>query len=136
MSSAGQLIERIEAAGGVLAIHGDRIRCRLPEEATPLLEELRTRRDEVLLLLRERSAAPTMPLGLRLVQWNLKDPPILIESSAIVTDSEAFARTTLEQLRLALENPKRWVGWSATQLIERLSQVGVLVVLQKEVRTR
>ena len=136
MSSAEQLIERIEAAGGVLAIQGDRIRCRIPEDATPLLEELRARREAVFLLLRERSAAPTMPPGLRLVQWNLKDPPVLIESSAIVTDSEMFARTTLEQLRIALENPKRWVGWSVPQLIERLSQVGVSVFLRREVKAQ
>jgi hypothetical protein len=136
MSSAEQIIRNIEAVGGVLTIHGDRIRCRIPEDATPLLEELRTRREAVLLLLRERSAAPSMPLGLRLVQWNLKDPPVLIESSAIITDSEVFARATLEQLQIALENPKRWVGWSVPQLIERLSQVGVLVVLQREVRAQ
>jgi hypothetical protein len=43
-----------------------------------------------------------------------------------------FASTTLEQLRVALANPKRWVGWSVSQLIERLAQVGVTVVLEND----
>jgi hypothetical protein len=53
-----------------------------------------------------------------------------------VTDPAVFARTTLEELRVALDNPKRWVGWSVAQLIERLAQVGVSVVLEKEVNIR
>jgi hypothetical protein len=136
MSSAEQVIRGIEAAGGVLTIHGDRIRCRLPEDASPMLEELRARREEVLLVLRQRGVAPSMPGGVRLAQWNLKDPPILIESSAVVTEPAVFARATLEQLRSAIDNRKRWVGWSVPQLIERLAQVGVSVVLEKEITIR
>jgi hypothetical protein len=41
-----------------------------------------------------------------------------------------FARTTLEQLRIALAAPKRWVGWTIPQLIDRLAQVGVRVALE------
>ena len=132
MSSAEQVIACIEAAGGALAICGDRIYCRLPEAAAPLLEELRVRREEVLIILRARSATPPVPMGVRLISWDLKNPPVLIEMSGVVTDPEKFARTTLDQLRAALDNPKRWVGWSVTQLIERLAQVGVTVLLEKE----
>ncbi len=70
-----------------------------------------------------------MPPGIRLIGWSLKDPPILIETCAIVTDPEPFARRTLDQLRIALAEPRRWVGWSVPQLIDRLAQVGVIVVL-------
>jgi hypothetical protein len=101
-----------------------------------LLKDLRMSRAEVLLLLRARCAAPAMPEGLTLFQWKLLDPPILIESSSVVTDPALFARTTLEQLRIALENPKRWVGWSVPQLIERLSMVGVSVVRENELNIR
>ena len=38
-------------------------------------------------------------------------------------DPSLFARTTIEQLRAALANPKRWVGWSVRQLLDRLHQV-------------
>jgi hypothetical protein len=70
-----------------------------------------------------------MPAGVRLIEWNLKQPPVAIETCAVVTDSGLFARTTLEQLRIALAGPKRWVGWSVPQLIDRLAQVGVRVAL-------
>ena len=75
---------------------------------------------------------PIVPVGVRLVKWNLKEPPVAIDTCSIVLDSELFARTMLEQLRLALANPKRWVGWSVPQLVDRLAQVGVTVALENE----
>jgi hypothetical protein len=53
-----------------------------------------------------------------------------IETCAVVTDSGLFARTTLEQLRIALAEPKRWVGWSVPQLMDRLAEVGVRVPME------
>jgi hypothetical protein len=76
-----------------------------------------------------------MPRDIRLVHWNLKDSPVRLDGCSVVTDTKRFAITTLEQLRIAMGNPKRWVGWSAAQLVERLDQVGVSVVLVKEVNT-
>ena len=136
MTSAHDVIDRIEAAGGVLTLQGNRIRCRLPEDACLLLDELRARRDEVFGLLRQRADLPMMPKGVRLLQWKLKDPPLLLESFAVVTNPALFARATLEQLRVAINNPKRWVGWSPDQLVERLAQAGVLVALGEEVEVR
>jgi hypothetical protein len=69
-------------------------------------------------------------MGIRGIDWNLKEPPVAIETCAVVTDSGLFARTTLEQLRIALAEPKRWVGWAVPQLIDRLAQVGVQVTLE------
>lgn len=132
MTDAEQVIEGIEAAGGVLAIHGQRIRCQLPEDATYLLEELRKRRSEVLAALRRRTTIPLLPSGVRLLGWHLKEPPIAIESYAIVIDPALFARSTLEQLCNALENPKRWIGWTIPQLMDRLAQVGVTVEVSQE----
>jgi hypothetical protein len=63
-------------------------------------------------------------------KWNLKEPPVAIESCAVVIEPALFARTTLEQLSIALQNPKRWIGWSVSQLVERLAQVGVAVALE------
>jgi hypothetical protein len=136
MTPAHDVIDRIEAAGGVLTLQGDRIRCRLPEDACLLLDELRARRDEVFGLLRQRADMPNVPKGVRLLQWKLKDPPLLLESFAVVTDSALFARATLEQLRVVINNPKRWVGWSPAQLLERLAKVGVLVEPDGKVEVR
>jgi hypothetical protein len=52
--TAPELIQTIEAAGGVLTLRGDRIRYELPEDSAPLIEVLRRYRDEVLGVLRER----------------------------------------------------------------------------------
>jgi hypothetical protein len=73
---------------------------------------------------------PTKPLRIRVVEWNLKEPPIAIETCTVVTGPARFASTTLAQLRAALANPGRWVGWSVPQLIDRLAQVGVTVALE------
>jgi hypothetical protein len=73
-----------------------------------------------------------MPPGVRLLAWNLKEPPVAIEVCAVVIDTALFARTTLGQLRKALAYPKRWVGWSVPQLIDRLAQVGVFVALESK----
>ncbi len=73
---------------------------------------------------------------MRLIKWKLKEPPVAIDSYAFVTDSDLFARTTLEQLRAALSEPKRWVGWTVPQLIDRLAQIGVSVAVEFQGRTR
>lgn len=79
---------------------------------------------------------PSMPSDVRLIEWMLKEPPIAIETCAVVTGAALFARSTLEQLRVALENPKRWVGWTVPQLIDRLAQVGVRMSLEYEQKIR
>jgi hypothetical protein len=78
-------------------------------------------------------AIRAIPRGVRLVEWKLKDPPVAIETCAVVTDPELFASSTLRQLQTALSNSKKWAGWSVPQLIDRLSQVGVLVTLEPHV---
>ncbi len=52
--TAPELIQKIEAVGGVLTLNGARIRYELPEDAAPMIAMLRQYRDEVLRLLRER----------------------------------------------------------------------------------
>jgi len=129
VNRAEQVIESVRAAGGTLTINGQRIWCRLPQGATHLLDELRRCRNDVEMALRSRETTPPMPPGVLLLEWRLKEPPVAIETFAVVTDPALFAATTVEQLRVALSNPKCWVGWSVPQLIERLAQVGVTVKL-------
>jgi hypothetical protein len=127
MTLAENIVARVENAGGKLALRGERIRVQLPQDAAGLIDELRARREEVVNLLRARASIPEMPPGVRLLAWNLKDPPIAIDAPSVVFNPSLFARSTLEQLRAALADPKRRIGWTVPQLIERLAQVGVIV---------
>jgi hypothetical protein len=90
------------------------IRCQHPEQVAPLDVET-------------DANFPALPPGVRLIEWKLKEPPVAIETCAVIVDTALFAKSTLEQLRIALTQPKRWVGWSVPQLVDRLAQVGVLV---------
>jgi len=138
--SAFEVLDRLAQLGCAVRLEGERLKVRGPDvpEVPPLVSELRARRAEAVAILREQQSKPptleevkaALPAGVRLVSWNLKDPPAAIETCAVVTDPALFARSTLEQLRVALENPKRWVGWSVPQLIDRLAQVGAIVALK------
>ena len=135
MSEVLEIVSRLEQSGGTLVLDGDRIRFSVPSEdaeARALLAELRKHRDKVRVLLRARAAIPAMPPSVRLMAWELKEPPVAIEYHAVVTDPGKFARATLEELCKRLTNPRRRYGWSVPQLIDRLAQVGVTVVLESE----
>jgi hypothetical protein len=137
--NVSEVINEIETVGVALRLDGESVRIWYPDErlrtkVAEQVELLRRHRAEIVQLLKFRSASPAMPSGVRLVQWNLINPPVLIETFAVVTDSALFAKTTLVQLRLALGRPSRWVGWSVPQLINRLAQVGVIVALEHEER--
>ncbi len=128
-------VSEVEATGAAFRLEGEKVRIWYPddghrEKLTEQIAFLRNHRADVAAFLIARSAVPKMPPCVRLIQWNLKTPPVLIETHAVVTDPMLFARTTLEQLKRALENPKRWVGWTVQQLVDRLAQVGVNVTLQ------
>jgi hypothetical protein len=135
--SVASILNEIEAAGAVLRLDAGTVRVWYPgegcrRELARHVAFLRTCRAEVAACLQARRSLPGMPPGVRLLEWRLKEPPVGIDSCSVVTDSALFARSTLEQLRIALEEPKRWVGWSVPQLIDRLGQVGVLVALDPE----
>jgi hypothetical protein len=134
--SLSEVVKEVEAVGIALRLEGEKV-IRFPEshqreELASQITFLRAHREEVREFLRTRRSLPAMPPGVRLVQWNLKQPPVAIETCAIVTDPDLFARTTLDQLRNALAEPKRWVGWSVSQLIDRLAQVGVIVAVKAD----
>ena len=139
--NVAETVGLIETAGAMFRLEGERVRVWYPDEGhrEGLAEQiafLREHRTEVAAFLKARRAIPKMPPGIRLIEWKLKEPPVAIETCAVVTDPALFARTTLEQLRTALEQRKRWVGWSIPQLIDRLAQVGVTVVLEAGEKVR
>jgi hypothetical protein len=138
--TAPELIQTIEAGGGVLILKGDRIRYELPEDAAPMVEVLRQHRAEVFRVLQERdqyavaleatapSTPPPMPAGVKLLRWEPKQPPIELTMFSVVTDPQSFIRSTLGQLEAALQG-KSWAAgnWSVRDLCERLEQVGIRV---------
>lgn len=133
MTPAEQVIESVEAAGGSLAVHGERIRCRLPEYAAHLLDELRANRDAVYDALSQREQVPRMPNGVRLVRWGPKDPPVILVHLGVVTDVPKFVGSTLRQLDAAIKG-KRWLAghWTVRELVDRLEQCGVVVEVESK----
>lgn len=133
MNAAESVVERVESLGGVLAVRGERIRVRLPEDATYLIEELREHKEEVLSLLRRREDIPEMPFGVDLLRWHPKSAPVVLTRYSIVTDVPKFISTTLYELRAALAG-SRWLAgnWSVPELLDRLEQCGVVVRIAEE----
>jgi len=132
--TVADVVSEVEAAGIAFRLDGEKVRVWYPddkrrEELAGQIALLRDQRAEVAAYLRARSTVPQMPPGVRLIEWNLRKPPVAIETCAVVVDPALFAQSTLAQLRRALENPKCRVGWSVPQLIDRLRQVGAVVTL-------
>ena|ERR1700674_3296316 len=130
--NAEQVIQNIEAVGGLLTVDGKRIRYEVPVEASRLLPDLRTHRDAVLDLLQAREAIPPMPKGVRLTKWEPKTPPIVLTHYAVVIDTHIFVKSTLLELDAALAG-KCWLAGnrSVRELIERLEQVGIRVAVDE-----
>lgn len=128
MTSAEEVVESIEAAGGVLALHGESIHCRIPEGAAGMLNDLRAHKEEVLVALRRREELPTMPTGVRLLRWEPKSAPVVLAHYAVVTNVRPFVLMTLLELKAALAG-KRWQSGhrEPRELVDRLEQCGVYV---------
>jgi hypothetical protein len=75
---------------------------------------------------------PECPHGVKIIKWDLKNPPVPINMFTTVTNTDLFARTTLRLLGIAIQNPKRWVGFSTLELVVQLGKVGVTVELEKK----
>jgi hypothetical protein len=128
-----ELVNSIEAAGGVLVTSSGRVRYTLPPQVAHLVDALRVHKRAVVDLLETRRVVVPeldLPKGVRLVRWTSKTPPIVLTRWSVVTDSPNFIRTTLVQLEAALRK-KDWLAgnWSVRELVDRLEQVGFEIVL-------
>jgi hypothetical protein len=133
VTTTEQLIEQVEGVGGVLALNGERIHVRIPEVEAYLLDDLRARREEVALLLRERQQTPLMPTGVRLVRWEPQTGPVILTHYAVVQNVRRFIFMTLLELKAAIEG-KRWQSghWSVRDLMDRLEQCGLCVEIESQ----
>ena len=132
---AEAVIETVVNAGGELTVSGDRIRYRLPKEYPEkerLLDELREHKPEII---RALTAIPPMPEGVRLVRWEPQPAPVMLTRYSVVTDVPRFVSITLLELKASLAG-KRWLSghWSARELVDRLEQCGVTVILERPER--
>lgn len=137
MSELIEVVYQIEAAGALLRLKGEKVTVLLQSEAqreslANQIGFLRAHQNDLVAWLKARVTASPMPPGIRLLHWQLKEPPVAVEVCAIVTDPALFARTTLEQLSIAISEPNRWVGWTVPQLVDRLHQVGVHVQVESQ----
>ena len=131
MSLAEQVIERIEVAGGVLTVRGDRIRCRLPEDAAHLLDDLKAHKSEVIACLKQRDV-PKMPLGVTLIAWNPKRPPVGISYCTVVNAVEGLVADSLAQLGKLLNcAPRPETTRKLRDLVDALERCGVIVQIRR-----
>ena len=75
--TAREIVNKVLSAGGALVRNGSRIHYQIPEQAAPLLHELRHHRPDVLHILRRRSFAHLLPfVGKRV--WSPNGPGKLL----------------------------------------------------------
>jgi hypothetical protein len=127
MSAALELIRTVEANGGCFRVDGEYLVIAPGEAATPVMEELRQLKPEIIELLARR---PAMPSGVRLVSWEPKAAPVRLSECSTVTDVNLFILSTLRQLAAHL-NGEGWQdgGWGLSGLLERLAACGCVVAL-------
>src|SRR5437879_13797707 len=76
------------------------------------------------------SQCPALPLGVRMVRYEPKPPPVAIDVCSVVTDVEKFIQAELRELDARLHRPvKIRGGWGVFSIIVRLRPVGIGLVL-------
>jgi hypothetical protein len=127
MSAALELIRTVEANGGQLRVEDGWLVIAPEDAATPVLEELRQHKAE---LIAELAGRPAMPAGVRLISWSPREAPIRLSQCSTVTDVEKFIRSTLRQVEARLSG-KDWLagGWGLSGLLARLEACGCVVAL-------
>jgi hypothetical protein len=91
IEEVSETLGEIEAVGIVFRLDGAKVCILFPEpqqreELAGQVAFLRAHRDEEAEFLRKRAAIPPIPPGVRLLGWHLKEPPVAIETCALVTD--------------------------------------------------
>ncbi|MHB2006835.1 MAG: hypothetical protein ACYCOX_02175 [Acidobacteriaceae bacterium] len=127
MTSAVEIVEAITSRGGQLWLDGQLLRYRLPATMGPMVDTLRTHKPEIVELLEQR---PVMPLGVRLLSYQPKEPPVKLSQCETVVDTGKFIQSTLRQVDARLHG-KKWLAGNLplSGLVERLAAVGCVIEL-------
>ena len=111
--TAIDVLQAVERAGGSLALNSGRIKYAIPKPAAWLVPELRARREEIALLLQQRTSLPPLPPGVRLLSWAPKKPPVMLQRWSVLNEVDKFISSTLAELRARLEGKDFLAGnWS------------------------
>lgn len=138
-----EAILQLRACGATLELDGTFIRVKFPmNHRTPpavetALETLKCHKEEALSLLRGRSVALCMdisrpsapfnlPLGTRILSYEPRKAPVLIDTASVVVDVEKFIKSELHELEARLYSPVQITGgWGVYSILDRLQQVGL-----------
>jgi len=137
----GGLVREAESAGiEIFLDREDKVRVRYAEthreQLVGLLAQLRSHRNDVAAVLRERQGVsappecPPLPPGVRLVRYAPKSPPVAVQPCSIVTDVDKFIRAYLRDLGWRLEHPKGHVCAPLPEILAKLAEVGVELELE------
>jgi len=135
-----QAVAEFESKGGEFTLNGPQVSVQYPPEhrdtLAPILATLRANRTAVAALIRERycgvpapAQCPPVPLGVRLVKYAPKAPPVAVAPVSIVTDVDKFIRAYLRDLGQRLQHPGTHACASLPEILAKLAEVGLELAL-------
>ncbi len=136
MTETERLMADFERLGGTFKLADARVKVEYPEDVResvrPILEQLRSRKEEVRQLLYKHppgtlapAECPPLPPGVKLVRYAPKPPPVLLAPWSVVTDVEKFIRAELCDLEWRLKHPKGYAAPPLPEILSKLAEVGV-----------
>lgn len=129
MTTAADVLTELQRRGVTVAVEGDTL-CLRPKRVLDdgLLAQVRERKTEILreLILQLQDDFPLLPRGVRLIRYQPKQPPVMVESFAVVTEVHKFIEAQLRELDARLHAPVQIRGgWGIFTILDWLAQCGV-----------
>ncbi len=136
MSTTANPIDRLQELGGELFLQGGFIRYRVPKgnpEAHELLAEIRKDRQAFIALLQDRESKPpsldeiqaSLPPGVKLVNYEPKQPPFAVAPVSIVANAGKFYRAYLADLRERVLKPEGYSCPPLADILAKLAEAGL-----------
>jgi hypothetical protein len=133
--SAIDVLDRLSSFGCQVPLEGDKLKVRGPDrpEVEVLVSELRREREAAIAFLRDRESKPlsleevkaVFPPGVRLVNYEPKQPPFAVAPVSIVTNAGKFYRAYLKDLALRLAKPKGYHCPPLADILSKLADAGL-----------
>jgi hypothetical protein len=133
--SATDLLDRLSFFGCQVRVEGDKLKVRGPDrpEVEGLVSELRREREAAIAFLRDRESKPpsldeiqaSLPPGVKLVNYEPKQPPFAVAPVSVVTNAGKFFRAYLGDLRWRLEHPEGYAAQPLPDILAKLAEAGL-----------